>query len=355
VERTSRSLLIRYLIALVSVAAVPFVLLLLHGVRGAPQLFLAAVMVSAWYGGLGPGLFATILSALLLDFLIPPARSLGTGIESGLRLSIFVLVAILISSLNAARMRLDQALRAQDRRKDEFLSVLAHELRSPLSALGNALHILRCSWNDRTAVDQSRALMERQVRYMTRLVQDLMDVARITQGKLQLHKEQIDLAELVENAVEMARPLMEDRGHRLKVVLPEAKVCLEGDATRLEQVIVNLLANAAKYTEREGSVWLTCEKGVGQVVLRVRDNGAGMPPELVSKVFELYVQADNGSRGGLGIGLNLVRRLVELHGGTVTASSAGPGRGSEFIARLPLPPGPMQACGPVGAAAHLRA
>jgi signal transduction histidine kinase len=326
----------RYGVSVLSVAlAVPLVMVLTRSGYGAGQVFLAAVMVSAWYGGLGPGLLATALAASTLEFVLPPTYSLETRIVNALRLGVFVLVALLISSLNAAKRRLEQSLREEHRRKDEFLAVLAHELRTPLSALRNAVQVVRVQGGRHDSVAHSTDVIERQVGRMTRLVHDLLDVARIHQGKLELHQEKVELAAVVANAVEAARFLLEEKGQRLDVSLPGHKVVLEADPTRLEQVVINLLTNAAKFTPAGGHIQVAGAVGNGQVLLQVRDDGCGMPPELLARIFHLHVQGQNGSYGGLGIGLSLVRGLVEMHGGSVTASSAGRGQGSEFVVRLP--------------------
>jgi two-component system CheB/CheR fusion protein len=252
------------------------------------------------------------------------------------------------------RRRLEGELRVRvaelaevDRRKDTFLAMLAHELRNPLAPILHGAEILGRSTIDAATAAWARAVIERQARHLARLVDDLLDVTRILRGLIQLRKQAVDLAEVVARAVEIARPGIDDRGHVLSVSLPGAPVRLEGDPTRLVQVLENLLDNAAKFTHGPGGrIWLEAGGEPGQVVLRVRDNGTGMLPQFVPHVFDLFMQQDRAldhSHGGLGIGLTLVRGLVEQHGGTVGASSAGPGQGSEFVVRLPTanlaPPG----------------
>jgi CheY-like chemotaxis protein len=230
---------------------------------------------------------------------------------------------------------LDPAARA----KDEFLATLAHELRNPLAPLRNAAHILR---REKTVSSQSQwalEVIERQTQHMTRLIDDLLDVSRITQNKLELRTLRVEFAEVVRVAVETSRPLIEAAGHELTVVLPSAALFLNADLTRLSQALANLLNNAAKYTERGGHVWLAAERQGSDVVITVRDNGTGIPPEMLPRVFDMFTQVSrtlNRSQGGLGIGLSLVKRLVELHGGTVQVKSEGRGKGSEFIVRLPV-------------------
>jgi PAS domain S-box-containing protein len=229
-------------------------------------------------------------------------------------------------------------LSESDRRKDEFLAMLAHELRNPLAPIRNGLHIMRLSGDDAAAVREARGMMERQIGQMVRLVDDLLDVSRISQGKLELRKERIELAQVVHSALETSRPLIASRDQELIVSLPPKRVFVDADHTRLAQVFANLLNNAAKYTERGGRITFAAARHGGEVVVSVKDNGVGIPPAMLSRVFDLFTQVDRTlekAQGGLGIGLSLVRRLVEMHGGSVEARSEGDGRGSEFIVRLP--------------------
>lgn len=237
------------------------------------------------------------------------------------------------------RLRLLTDLKEADRRKDEFLATLAHELRNPLAPVRNAVQVLRLKGPDEPELRWGREVIERQVEYLTRLIDDLMDVSRITRDRLELRKERIELAEVIMGAVESSRPTIEQCGHELTVTLPPQPVYLNGDLVRLAQVFLNLLNNAAKYTERGGRIWLTAERQCSEVVVRVKDTGVGIPAEKLSRLFEMFFQVDRTlerSQGGLGVGLSLVRRLVELHGGRVEARSEGVGKGSEFIVRLPV-------------------
>lgn len=237
------------------------------------------------------------------------------------------------------RKQVEMALKTADRHKDEFLAMLAHELRNPLTPVLSAVEVLRHSHLDDPALNWARDLIHRQVTHMTQLVDDLLDVSRIAQGRLVLRKECIDLDAVVAQAVETNRPLIEARGHRLTVSLPEGPIPLEGDLTRLAQVVANLLNNAAKYTDPEGQIALIAERLEGEIVLRVKDTGIGIEPEVLPHVFEIFTQADrtlNHAQDGLGIGLALVKKLVELHGGRVEARSAGAGRGAEFVVWLPM-------------------
>ena len=234
--------------------------------------------------------------------------------------------------------RLYREIREADRCKGVFLAMLGHELRNPLAPILNALHLMRLPNIDRAEIDQARDIAEWQARHLARLVDDLLDVSRINSGKIELRKGRVDLREAVSRAVETARPLIESRRHSLSVTVPDDPLPLEADAARLEQVLSNLLNNSAKYTEPGGQISLTVERDAGEFVIKVRDNGIGIDPELLPRVFDLFTQADQSldrSQGGLGIGLTLVRRLVEMHGGSVSASSAGIGKGSEFVVRLP--------------------
>lgn len=224
------------------------------------------------------------------------------------------------------------------RRKDEFIAMLSHELRNPLAPIQNAVHILRLKPDDDPIQQQARTIIERQVGQLTTLVNDLLEVSRITTGRIQLHQERIVLQGVVERAIESARPLIEQRRHTLKVSLPEESSWLFADAARLEQVLVNLLNNAAKYTNEGGHIWLSVQREGQEAVIRVRDSGIGIPPQLLPRIFDLFTQAYrtlDRSQGGLGIGLALVERLVAMHGGKVEATST-PGQGSEFVVRLPI-------------------
>ena len=227
-----------------------------------------------------------------------------------------------------------------DRRKDEFLAMLAHELRNPLAPIRNALHYLQLKGPPMPELKSARSIIDRQVRQLVRLVDDLLDVSRISRGKIDLQKQRVNLNMVIESGLESSRPLIDAAGHQLVVRLPDQPVEVEADVTRLAQVLQNLLNNAAKYTPRGGVIELSaCVEG-NEAVIRVKDNGIGIPTNMLGQVFEMFVQVDRRlerSSGGLGIGLTLVQRLVELHGGRVQAFSDGPGAGSEFVVSLPLP------------------
>jgi PAS domain S-box-containing protein len=237
-----------------------------------------------------------------------------------------------------------------DRRKDEFLAMLAHELRNPLAPIRNGLQILRLTkGNTDGAAEQALEIMEEQTHHLTRLVEDLLDVSRITRGKIELRKEPVDLAVAMGHAAESVRPLAEARRHDFTVLPPPGPVMLAADPTRLEQVLVNLLNNAVKYTKPGGHISLTAGREGEGVVIRVRDTGVGISADLLPHIFDLFTQAQrtlDRSEGGLGIGLTMVNRLVGLHGGSVEAYSTGPDQGSEFVVRLPALPAPPQGAGP---------
>ena len=238
------------------------------------------------------------------------------------------------------RQRAEQ-LAAMDQRKDEFLATLAHELRNPLAPIRNSLQILRLSGDAGPAAKRVHEMMERQVNHMVRLVDDLLEVSRITRGKIELRKERIDLAAVLRSAVETSRPLIDAGLHQLEVAIPSRPLMVEADPVRMAQVIANLLNNAAKYTEERGDIRLTARGEGNEAVASVRDNGLGIPADMLARVFEMFSQVERTlkrAQGGLGIGLTLARTLVEMHGGRIEAHSEGLGRGSEFTVRLPMAP-----------------
>jgi signal transduction histidine kinase/ActR/RegA family two-component response regulator len=255
----------------------------------------------------------------------------------------------LVDSFNAMLAesgRRAQELRDADQRKDEFLATLAHELRNPLAPLRNALEILRVKDVDPAIAEKARQMMQRQLAQMVRLVDDLLDVSRITTGKLAVRREPLPLQSAVQDALETVRPFMESRRHQLDVSLPPEPLLVHGDRTRLAQIFSNLLNNAAKYTEPGGRVWLSLQAEGHEAVLRVRDTGIGLDPHALSTIFDMFVQVDRSlerTQAGLGVGLTLAKRLVTLHGGTIAGRSEGGGLGSEFEVRLPLAPSAPEA------------
>jgi PAS domain S-box-containing protein len=232
-----------------------------------------------------------------------------------------------------------ETLREADRKKDNFIALLAHELRNPLAPLRSGLEVMRLSANDPAVMAKTRSMMDRQLGHMVRLVDDLLDVSRISLNKMELRRSRVLLANVVANAVETARPAIEAAGHQLTVSLPPEPIALEADLTRLAQVLSNLLTNSAKYTPRGGRITLTAQHHGEEVAIAVSDNGIGIPADALQTVFQMFSQVDRQFErmtGGLGIGLALVKGLTEMHGGTVTAESAGEGRGSVFTVRLPV-------------------
>jgi PAS domain S-box-containing protein len=257
-----------------------------------------------------------------------------------------VVGAVLVFRDATERKRAEDELRQMaadlseaDRRKDEFLATLAHELRNPLAPMRNSLQILKLAKSDERAVGQARAIMERQLSQMVRLVEDLLDVSRIARNKLELRRERVDLWSVIANAVETSRPVIDAARHEFKAKPPDEPIHLEADAMRLGQVFCNLLTNAAKYTPPGGRIEIAVHREGSDACVSVKDNGEGIKPHLLPHVFDMFMQVDDSierSQGGLGIGLTLVRRLTELHGGSVSASSDGAGKGSVFAVRLPI-------------------
>lgn len=244
-----------------------------------------------------------------------------------------------------ADLRAEEARTEMDRRKDEFLAMLAHELRNPLAAIGNASQLSLRSDADHETIEWSKEVIARQVKNLTRMIDDLLDVSRINRGKVQLKKEALHVGPVIARAVETVSHLVQEKNHELSINVANGPMRVNADPTRLEQIIANLLTNAAKYTDQEGRITVHAYRERDAVFIKVADNGIGLSPDMLSEVFELFSQVDKSlerSRGGLGIGLSVVRRLVEMHGGTVSASSAGLSKGSEFTVRLPaLPDSPL--------------
>jgi signal transduction histidine kinase len=237
------------------------------------------------------------------------------------------------------RWRLEQELRDADRRKDEFLAVVAHELRGPIAPIVTAVKLLQAMGPKDPALERFRETILRQTMQLATLVDDLLDIGRITAGKIRLDKSRIDLRDVVRQAVEASMPVIERHHHRLDVHVPEPPAHVEGDAARLAQVVANLLNNAAKYSADGGHIQITLVEEQGMGVVSVRDQGIGIPPEMIDRIFDRFVQvgtSDDRAEGGLGIGLSVVKALVELHGGSVDVHSGGPGKGSEFSVRVPL-------------------
>jgi signal transduction histidine kinase len=387
-----RSLLTRYGFAALAVALALLIRLALDPLlkdRLPFLLFSLVVVAVAWYGGFGPSCLALVTGILAAGyFFLQPRYSLiesltDHGVKSGGFLFLGLTIALFSERLRIARRRAEaqtrealrqrdeleqevarrqlleeelhrraEELREADRRKDEFLAMLAHELRNPLAPIRNAVEVLKVIGASGPQPQRAREMIDRQVKHLSRLVDDLLEVSRITRGKVKLTPGPVDLATVIARAVETSRPLIDSRRHELTVTLPPETVIIEADPIRLAQVVANLLNNAAKYTKDGGHIELAVETGPGETVIRVRDDGVGIAADLLPRVFDLFTQGDQSlarSEGGLGIGLTLVRSLVELHGGYVEGHSEGPGRGSEFVVRLPLKP--LQFAEPVALAA----
>jgi PAS domain S-box-containing protein len=269
---------------------------------------------------------------LYFNFVYSPFRRATGEVEA-----IFVIASDVTPQV-VARQQLDalrEAAENANRAKDEFLAILGHELRNPLSPIVTALHLMKIRPDDS---ERARIVIERQVNHLVRLVDDLLDVSRIARGKVELKKEPLEIWDIVAKGIEMVSPLVEQRGHSLTVEVPKSGLRVDGDPTRLGQVVSNLLNNAAKYTSNAGQITIRAEADNGDVVLSVRDTGIGIAPEVLNHVFDLFVQdrqTVDRSQGGMGLGLTIVRNLIQLHGGSVSASSDGPGKGSEFVVRLP--------------------
>jgi len=284
---------------------------------------------------------------------VNPYRS-RSGVVAGVVLSFTDVTSLKeaeadLTAAVAERERAERALREADHRKDEFLAVLSHELRNPLAPIRNCLHVLESAPAGGEAAIRAREILVRQVGHLARLVDDLLDVTRVTHGKLQLDVRPLDLGELAGRTAEDHRSLFEDRGAAFDVALPSVPVWVAGDVTRLAQVVGNLLQNSSKFTSRGDRVRLSLDAVDGDAVLRVRDSGVGIAPEVLSRLFQPFSQADDSldrRQGGLGLGLALVKRLVELHAGTVEVSSGGKGTGAEFVVRLPLAGAPASAATP---------
>ena len=254
------------------------------------------------------------------------------------------LILLAVEDVSALRERADELADAH-RHKDEFLATLAHELRNPLAPIRNAVQYLGMEGLTERDVKTGRDVISRQVTVLVRLVDDLLDMSRMSRNTLDIRKQRVELASVVENAVESSRPLIQQCGHELTVSLPPEAVHLNADAIRLAQVFLNLLNNAAKYTKQGGHIWITAMREGSDAVVSVRDNGIGIPNDMLPRIFDLFTQVDRSlerTQGGLGVGLTLVRRLVDMHDGTIEARSNGPDQGSEFVVRLPFIQQPIE-------------
>jgi PAS domain S-box-containing protein len=263
-------------------------------------------------------------------WVVARGRVMQPNSKSGLRL-------LGVTADITERRRVEEAVKEADRRKDEFLASLAHELRNPLPPIRNAVEIMRTLSPPEPRLQWCRDIIERQVEQMGRLMEDLLDVSRITHDRLKLRKEKVELSKILDRAIESSRPLIDEGEHEFNINIPSEQIWLDADPIRLVQVFSNLLNNAAKYTKLGGKIWLTVECQGSEVVITVKDNGIGIPEELLPEIFNMFTQGHHGAesmRGGLGLGLTLARSLVEMHGGTIEAKSDGENHGSEFVVRL---------------------
>ena len=298
-----------------------------------------AVFVAAWTGGMWPAVATAVLSALVGNyFFTDPYKSLEiSSIEELLDLMFFVVVSVVIGVLSEISLRAMIRTKEAEREKDNFMAAVAHEMRSPLSVIyyANTMNRLAGAEQSSNQLD----VIDRQVHHLNLMIEDLLDVSRVARGKIKLNRQRVEASAIVAGAVERARPLIESHQHVLKTQLPPRPVELFADPVRMEQVLTNLLTNAAKYTPDGGEIIVRAEGVDGLVIFSVHDNGIGIEPEMLPRVFDMFAQANRAldrREGGLGIGLALVRKIVEMHGGTVRATSDGNNRGSEFVVSLPI-------------------
>ena len=350
-RRVSYSLPLRYSLAVASSALALLLTLLLDDPSIEPNtllLFIAAVVLSAWYGGLGPGLLATLLTTLAGSYYLLSLTATPTANDWGLivRLIEFVAVSLLICLISAAqraaRQRAEAACAeagAANRAKDEFLATVSHELRTPLNSILGWIRLLRTGQVDAATSAQGLDAIERNAKLQAQLIEDLLDVSRIVTGKLRFEARPVELAPVIEAALDVIRPAAQGKAIQLEPQLDPSVGPVSGDPDRLQQVVWNLLSNAVKFTPREGRVEVRLERADLHARITVCDTGPGIAPEFLPHVFERFSQADvslKRASGGLGLGLAIVRHLVEMHGGTVEAKSAGAGQGAAFMVKLPL-------------------
>lgn len=341
-KRPQRRTVIAYFCAVVGVAAATEVRYLLHPVLGEHLVFSVytlAVSFAAWAGGLSPALVTALLSSLLATYLFtePRGHFQINNAEALCALILFLVISLIIGVLSEISLRSQERAREAEQQKDDFLAILAHELRNPLAII----HYTNLSEDQfRSTGQPARSeIIDRQVQQLDQMIEDLLDISHVSRGKFRLKSEAVDVATLVGAALQETESIIASRGHELSVERPTSELTVWGDPIRLEQVITNLLTNAATYTPKGGKLEFQAKQENNRVVLRVRDNGLGIPKEMLSRIFDLQTQmARSLDRSGssLGVGLALVRTLVELHGGTISAVSDGPNRGSEFTVSLPL-------------------
>ena len=298
-----------------------------------------AVLVAAWTGGMWPAVATAVLSGIVGNyFFSSPFQSLQiSGMEELLDLCFFVGVSVVIGILSEISQRALVRAKQAEREKDNFMAAVAHEMRSPLSVIFYANTLNRMSPSEQST-DQLDVI-DRQVHHLNLMIEDLLDVSRVARGKIKLNRRPVEAAAIVEGAVERAKPLVESHKHKLDVQVSATSIPLFVDSARMEQVLTNLLTNAAKYTPDGGEIVVRAETSGDSAIFIVRDNGIGIAKDALPRVFDLFVQADSAlerTEGGLGIGLALARKIAEMHGGTVRATSGGKNHGSEFVVSLPL-------------------
>jgi signal transduction histidine kinase len=298
-----------------------------------------AVFLAAWTGGIWPALATAILSALVGNyFFTNPHGSLSIeSIEELIDLVFFILVSVTIGMLSEISLRALKRAKQAEREKDDFIATVAHELRSPISVIyyANSLNRIAATQQPSDQLD----VIDRQVNHLNLLIEDLLDVSRVARGMIRLNRKHVDASSIVEGAIEKARPLITNRKHTLTLDVSTEPMPVFVDPARIEQVMANLLTNAAKYTADSGKICIVAKPEGDSAILSVRDNGIGIAPEMFTRVFDLFVQGESSrdrDEGGLGIGLALVRKITEMHGGSVRVTSAGKNRGSEFVITLPL-------------------
>jgi signal transduction histidine kinase len=341
-------------------AAALFVRWLLDPYLGEAQplsLLFGAVALTVWFAGLGPALCATVFGYFCSDYLFMEPRGviairsthqMISLITYGLSSAVIIMFGEALRRAKARAQAYAQSLEAKqcqlesaERNKDDFIATLGHELRSPLTAVTHATTFLKRKLVSAHEVSDALGILDRQAQQMSRLIEDLLDLSRIARGEIRLTRCRVTIAEVIANAVDAAQPAMERRGHYLTVRTDAPDACVDGDFIRLTQVFSNLLSNAARYTPNGGIISVTTKRESHYVAVAVRDSGIGIAHQEIERIFEMFFQADGRSerqRQGLGIGLALVKRIVELHGGTVGVHSDGIGKGSEFIVRLPAVP-----------------
>lgn len=328
-----------YMIGVAGVVVATLLRQWLHPVLGEHLSFsfaLLAVFVAAWTGGVWPAVATAILSAVVSNYFFTASLNINSP-EEFLDLLFFVAMSVVIGVLSEISLRALLRARDAEREKDNFMAAVAHEMRSPLSVIYYANTLNRMAHSDPTS-DQLDVI-DRQVHHLNMMIEDLLDVSRVARGKIKLNRQRVDAAAIIAGAVERARPLVESHKHQLAVQVPPQSIGLDADPVRMEQVLTNLLTNAAKYTPDGGQITIQAEAAAGAAIFSVRDNGIGIAAEVLPRVFDLFVQADaalDRTEGGLGIGLALARKIVEMHGGTVRAISAGKNCGSEFVVSLPF-------------------